>query len=340
MKKAIICMIAGGVAAIAGAGLFATTLAHGATGYESRFFTAAVDREDGELEIGFWNDDAPDWPGVSTAPSVSIESSAAASSAPQPDDTADLSRPEDPAVLTAADLSALIIDIGAAEVEVRYGNSFDVRSAGVDDLTWNYVQDEKLVRVESAEKLDWFDDDRRKVYITLPQDTVLDTIGANVNVGDLEIKQAKAGEIVATVNMGDLDVEGFEADTLLLEAGMGDVSAENGTAGDLTITVGTGDGDVENVSAGSLTADIGMGSFEAEAPLQNFDVRIDSGEVELELRGDAADYYVQLENALGTIRTPGGETVNGRTAYGAEGAPYLGSVYAGMGKVELKFRNR
>ena len=62
MKKAIICMIAGGVAAIAGAGLFATTLAHGATGYESRFFTAAVDREDGELEIGFWNDDAPDWP--------------------------------------------------------------------------------------------------------------------------------------------------------------------------------------------------------------------------------------------------------------------------------------
>ena len=41
-----------------------------------------------------------------------------------------------------------------------------------------------------------------------------------------------------------------------------------------------------------------------------------------------------------TIRTPDGETVNGRTTYGAEGAPYLGSVYNGMGKVELKFRNR
>ena len=61
MKKSVKCIIAGGIIAIAGAGLFATTLAYGATGYSSRFLTIGFDRDDREFEIGFHDDDYDDW---------------------------------------------------------------------------------------------------------------------------------------------------------------------------------------------------------------------------------------------------------------------------------------
>lgn len=349
MKKTLICVIAGGIVAIAGAGIFATTLAHGATGYDSRFITVGVNREDGEFELGFWQDDDDDYrsptPSAHSAPSApsvsaSTPESSSTTSVASNDTAAALSRPEDASVLTAADLLALKIDVKSATVEVQQGKTFDVSGRGVGDLDWSYDQASDTVTVASQHEVTYFDDDDRVVYITLPQNTALDTLTAEIGTGDFELKQANVAEITVSTGMGDIDIENFTATNIAAVSGMGDISLENGTANAASLTTGMGELDVSGSTIETLSGETGMGDIEASGPIHNFDLSTGSGEVEMALRGSASDYYVNLTNSMGTIQSPSGTSKNGSVTLGSSSAPYQGSVSTGTGSIEFRFTNK
>ena len=331
MKKSVKCIIAGGIIAIAGAGLFATTLAYGATGYSSRFLTIGFDRDDREFEIGFHDDDY-------RAPSAPSAPEAYTSSSTNPDMGYELSRPEDPSVLTAADIRGIEFEIAAAAVEVKFGSEFGITSRGVNDLTWNYDQNAQVVYVTSKEEVTRFDDDDRKIFVTLPQGTGPDYFAASIAMGDLDIRGGTIEEVSASVAMGDVELQNVQATSFDLEAAMGDVDLENCTADEASLSVGMGDADVSGGAIGSIDADVGMGDIDLSGQLQNFDVSTGSGDIEMEIRGSSADYFITMTADMGSIAAPSGNTRSGTVTAGTDGAAYTGTAYAAMGDIKLQFR--
>ena len=348
MKKSVKCIIAGGIIAIAGAGLFATTLAYGATGYSSRFLTIGFDRDDREFEIGFHDDDYDDWYHRDNAESSYINwdfsqyassetSPNVESSASVPDDNAASSAPANPSDLSAADIQSLLIDVNSAAVSVRIGTSFDIESRGVSDLSWSHDQSNGTVRIDSDEKVERFDDDSRWVRITIPRDAVLTSFGAQIERGELDLHNLSVQDLAAYLGSGDIDIEYADVVNAALETGTGDIGFENGTADNLSMIIGAGEGDLETSTVGSLSAMIGAGDFDGSGTLQNFSVITGVGDIEMSVNGSASDYYVALETGLGTIQTPSG-TSRGSTTLGSEGAVYTGTVQTGTGAIEFRFR--
>ena len=349
MKKSVKCIIAGGIIAIAGAGLFATTLAYGATGYDSRFLTIGFDRDDGEFELGFHDwDDHDDWYHRDNAESsyvnwdysqyASSETSPnVESSAPVPDDNIAASRPANPSDLSAADIQSLLIDVNSAAVSVRLGTSFDIESRGVSDLGWSYDQSSGTVRIDSDEKVEHFDDDNRWVRITLPRDTDLVAFGAQIERGELDLHNISVQDLAAYLGYGDIDLEYADVVNAALETGTGDIGFENSNAENLSMIIGAGEGDLETSTVGNLSTVIGAGDFDGSGAVQNFSVITGVGDIEMSVKGSASDYYVTLETGLGTIQTPSG-TSRGSASLGSEGAAYTGTVQTGTGEIEFRFR--
>lgn len=339
MKKSVKCIIAGGIIAIAGAGLFATTLAYGATGYDSRFLTIGFDRDDGEFELGFHGADAPRAPAAPNAPTLPDVSSSEnyASSSSEPDGNYAVSAPANPSDLSAADIQSLLIDVNSAAVSVRLGTSFDIESRGVSDLNWNYDQSSGTVRIDSDEKVEHFDDDNRWVRITLPRDADLVAFGAQIERGELDLHNISVQDLAAYLGYGDIDLEYADVVNAALETGTGDIGFENSNAENLSMIIGAGEGDLETSTVGNLSTVIGAGDFDGSGAVQNFSVITGVGDIEMSVKGSASDYYVTLETGLGTIQTPSG-TSRGSASLGSEGAAYTGTVQTGTGEIEFRFR--
>lgn len=221
----------------------------------------------------------------------------------------------------SGEIRELDIEIGAADFEIKSGDTFRVES----NLT-NLTVQERAGRLIISEKTQFGE----KIHfgVTYTGETVLDLY---VPAGTVFEKAD------ITTGAGVVSIDTLTADTLKLELGAGKVDIQNliatrraeidGGAGELNILGGT---------LADLDLDLGVGELNFSAGLSgecDFDCGV--GAANITLPGSEDDYTIQIDKGLGDAFIGNAQAVNGKK-YGS--GPVELDVDGGVGKIEISFR--
>jgi DUF4097 and DUF4098 domain-containing protein YvlB len=221
------------------------------------------------------------------------------------------------------------------------------------------------------------------VEITVPGDTRLKTVTTQVDFGSTEIDGLTADAATFNSDSGDIAVKNLTSGKLVIDQDFGSVACENTDVNSAVITDNSGEiqlaymtalekleiesdfGDIEigNVTASGVTFDLNSGSFDAtgvsltdmslESDFGDVNIagsvtgensiRSDSGNVNLTLDADIANYGFDIEHDWGAI------SIGGSNGYSSEGSGNYRSqnwevaadrmtIKADYGDIEVEFR--
>ncbi len=194
------------------------------------------------------------------------------------------------------DISALDIEIGAAELNIKIGDKFDIES-NLKDLK---VQ-EKNGKLIISQKERWFNisSEAAVLNIYIPENTEFKTADIATGAGKVTIQKLQAEEIDLELGAGAVIIENLisrrSAD---IDGGAGALTIEGGEIYNLDLTMGVGDLKLTGKLLGEADLDYGI------------------GKTELNLIGnDYYDYSVILNKGIGKT-TINGSTVSDGTVFG------------------------
>ena len=196
----------------------------------------------------------------------------------------------------SSDISALDIEIGAAELNIKIGDKFDIES-NLKDLK---VQ-EKNGKLIISQKERWFNisSEAAVLNIYIPENTEFKTADIATGAGKVSIQKLQAEEIDLELGAGAVIIENLisrrSAD---IDGGAGALTIEGGEIYNLDLTMGVGDLKLTGKLLGEADLDYGI------------------GKTELNLIGnDYYDYSVILNKGIGKT-TINGSTVSDGTVFG------------------------
>ena len=194
------------------------------------------------------------------------------------------------------DISALDIEIGAAELNIKIGDKFDIES-NLKDLK---VQ-EKNGKLIISQKERWFNisSEAAVLNIYIPENTEFKTADIATGAGKVTIQKLQAEEIDLELGAGAVIIENLisrrSAD---IDGGAGALTIEGGEIYNLDLNMGVGDLKLTGKLLGEADLDYGI------------------GKTELNLIGnDYYDYSVILNKGIGKT-TINGSTVSDGTVFG------------------------
>ena len=194
------------------------------------------------------------------------------------------------------DISALDIEIGAAELNIKIGDKFDIES-NLKDLK---VQ-EKNGKLIISQKERWFNisSEAAVLNIYIPENTEFKTADIATGAGKVTIQKLQAEEIDLELGAGAVIIENLisrrSAD---IDGGAGALTIEGGEIYNLDLTMGVGDLKLTGKLLGEADLDYGI------------------GKTELNLIGnDYYDYSVILNKGIGKT-TINGNAISDGTVFG------------------------
>lgn len=213
----------------------------------------------------------------------------------------------------SGNVTSLRMQINAADIAIKEGEAFCVES-NLKKLTVSEQNGVLTIREDTKNGVAYTD---AMLTLYVPKDT---TFGfADISTG-----------------AGKLTVDALCAETLDLQLGAGAV--EIGyleAAREADIEGGAGAVTVADGSLMNLELEMGLGELTMTASLHgDCELSLGVGESDLTLLGDEADYSVEIEKGLGTIK------VNGNTvsAYRSTGGSNRVDIEGGVGEINLMFR--
>lgn len=221
----------------------------------------------------------------------------------------------------SGEIRELDIDIGAADFEIKPGDTFRVES-NLNNLT---VQ-ERSGRLVISEKTQF--GGKIQFGVTYTGETVLDLyIPAGTVFEKADI----------TTGAGVVSISELTAETLKLELGAGKVDIKNLTATRRAeIDGGAGELNILSGNLSDLDLDLGVGELNFSAGLSgecDFDCGV--GAANITLPGSEDDYTIQIDKGLGDAFIGNVQVVNGKK-YGS--GPVELDVDGGVGKIKINFR--
>lgn len=196
----------------------------------------------------------------------------------------------------SSDISALDIEIGAAELNIKIGDKFDIES-NLKDLK---VQ-EKNGKLIISQKERWFNisSEAAVLNIYIPENTEFKTADIATGAGKVSIQKLQAEEIDLELGAGAVIIENLisrrSAD---IDGGAGALTIEGGEIYNLDLNMGVGDLKLTGKLLGEADLDYGI------------------GKTELNLIGnDYYDYSVILNKGIGKT-TINGNAISDGTVFG------------------------
>lgn len=137
------------------------------------------------------------------------------------------------------------------------------------------------------------------IVISVPQDTDLISVKANLSSGDLDISQLSLDTATLKLLAGELTLTNTTLNSGTVNITSGDAEIENSNLANIAFSITTGDIDLENSQASDTTFELSMGDFSANAATFKNDntITMTTGEVDITLA--SKDLKVVMTNLLG-----------------------------------------
>lgn len=183
----------------------------------------------------------------------------------------------------SSDISAIKIEINAADFWIKQGNGFSVES----NLKYLTVKDtDGVLTIKETRKFGTYNGAKLTLYI--PADAEFETANIKTGAGRLTVESLSADVINFNLGAGEVNI-----DTLIAKSGA-DI---NGGAGKITIS----DGLLHN-----LDLKMGVGQFNLTSMLTGrSDFNLGVGESNITVIGNKDDYKLNIKKGLGNVTVDG-----------------------------------
>lgn len=137
------------------------------------------------------------------------------------------------------------------------------------------------------------------IIISVPQDTDITSLKANLKSGDLDINNLSPDTATIELLSGELNLSNTTINSGSADITSGDVELDNSSLKDFKLSITTGDIDLENSQASNTSFDLNMGDFSADnMTFQNENsITMTTGDIDITLA--SKDLKVSMTNLLG-----------------------------------------
>lgn len=245
-----------------------------------------------EYGFGFWNDNDIDWRGYEKWQQINDGEGTRALS------------------LTADKLRNLYIEVGACELHIEESEDEYVRiavSGNTDNLRY-YVEENGL---QIVRKSNWtwrwvgVNTVSDKVYLYLPQNTLLDYADIELGAGTMKSIGLTARDVNIEVGAGEMDIDSLTADNgAILSVGAGKIRIKNLVCRTADLDIGAGQMDIDNAEiAEDANIDLGMGNVNFGGVIKG-DLNVDCsmGTVILDMDDAEEDHNFDVECSMGEVK--------------------------------------
>ncbi len=213
-----------------------------------------------------------------------------------------------------SEITDLYIDIGAADIIIKQGEAFSVKS----NLKYLTVNDEKGFLVIKETKIPFVNYTDATLIITIPTDTVFESAELNIGAGKLTADTLSAKVLDCDFGAGEVKINSLSASSSAeIDGGSGKITITGGSINDLDFDMGVG----ELIFASRLTG--------------KCDLALGVGESNITLIGSEDDYTVDIEKGIGSIAVDGSNIPN--TPGFGSGANRV-KLTGGIGTINVRFK--
>jgi len=210
-------------------------------------------------------------------------------------------------------ITALDIDVGAADFTIKLADSLSVAS-NLKNLA--VTEKDGTLIIEESTKFATYTD--AILTLCIPAQTVFEKVDITTGAGKLIVDSLCANKLHLTLGAGDVHIGTLTAEAKAqIEGGAGKITVSQGSLRNLDLDMGVGQLNLTASLLGSSELDLGI------------------GESNLTLIGSETDYAFDIENGIGKV------TVNGEivTDFGSSGSGENHvDINGGIGAINLKFK--
>lgn len=188
------------------------------------------------------------------------------------------------------------VKVNVIDVYVQSGDKYEVKIECDERVKPEFEIKDNILILKSLQDVNNIPYNTKNVcYITVPADIELGSININSDVGDVQIDNTLAQNIILTVAVGDVIVNGSDIKTCDIEASVGDVTLTDTKFDNIQAQVDTGDTQItttENLSDYSfdITTDVG-------------DISINNDEYEEKYtKTGSADKQIKVISSVGCVK--------------------------------------
>lgn len=230
-------------------------------------------------------------------------------------DTDDKTGKMSTAKLNQKDAKVLMVDLNAAELEIRTGEQF---KAETNDS--NVTIEQKDGRLQIKENgHNWFKtSNHSKVSVYIPKNMEFDEVEIHSGAGEITIESLITDVLDLDLGAGEVNIEHIEAKEVAdIDGGTGETTIKSGSLCNLEFDLGVGSAKIYSELTGDCDMDLGIGSLA------------------LTILGDKSDYTIDVNKGVGEY-TIDGEKIHDNEIIG-EGKYNL-QMDGGIGEVTMEFK--
>lgn len=180
-----------------------------------------------------------------------------------------------------SDELSLDVDIGASELIIQNGESFEVSSNG------RYIvcrqRGERLV-IEERPHISFGVDAETRVIITLPPEFFFKNVDMDIGAGEVSIETLWCETLELDLGTGNCSIDSLAVTRRAdIDGGAGMLRIDGGSISDLDLDMGVGGLDLTAALLGNTDLDMGVGN------------------VDLNILGDERDYRLDIDKGLGSV---------------------------------------
>lgn len=218
---------------------------------------------------------------------------------------------------TYQDVREIEIDGISSSIEIVSGSEFKVVAKNLDNGISAKVKN-GVLKIE--EKGKWFYQKTSDgiIYITVPNNQVLDELSIDSGAGKFVIKDISARDFDMDHGAGVLEISNVNFYQADIDGGAGKIQIKDSTLNNLDLDAGAGKVEIEARISGNSQINCGV------------------GEVDISLIGEEDDYEIKAEKGIGNITIASVEQKNS-TTYGNGSAKI--EIEGGIGNINVSFQD-
>lgn len=162
--------------------------------------------------------------------------------------------------------NTLDIDMSFGNIYIKKGTSFHVSYTGNKNYIPEYSISGNKLTIEQKNIRHsliniGFSNTKSELTITIPSDITLESLGLDIDAGNVSIADIKSSIIDADIDMGNLDISGCEFDTYKGGVNMGNAKISQCSFNNISLSVDMGNATIKPVTSDkygyNLTTDLG-----------------------------------------------------------------------------------
>ena len=188
------------------------------------------------------------------------------------------------------------VKVNVIDVYIQSGDKYEVKIECDERVKPEFEIKDNILILKSLQDVNNIPYNTKNVcYITVPADTELGSININSDVGDVQIDNTLAQNIILTVSVGDVIVNGSDIKTCDIEASVGDVTLTDTKFDNIQAQVDTGDTQI------TTTEKLSDYSFDITTDVGDISINNDEYEEKYTKTG-SADKQIKVISSVGCVK--------------------------------------